>query len=120
MSLLEICLTAVYHIELMQTWVFFFGLFQLCASLLAAKNVSLEKTNCLKTISSLLSELILLFSPEDLLTNPRRESNVNQVGFGWSRPPLITLFYSGHIVFPLTCSFMFIDSFVISIASMFY
>lgn len=68
LSVLEICLIVVYHIELMQTWGFSFGLFQLRASLLAAKNISLEKTSCVKTISSLLSELILLFSPKDLLT----------------------------------------------------
>ena len=90
----------------------FLGLFQLCASLLATKTTSLEKINCLKAIPSLLSELILLFSPKDLLRNPRRESNVNQFGFGWSPPPLVILFYSVHIIFPLACVFMFIDCFL--------
>lgn len=69
LSLFRLCLIAIDHIELMQMWRISLAFF--CTSLWAAKTTSLENTNCLKAIPFILSELILLFSPEDLRC-PRR------------------------------------------------
>lgn len=51
----------------------FLGFFQLCTTLLATKSLSIEKIDFFEAIPFLLSELILLFSSEDLLRSPRSQ-----------------------------------------------